>query len=79
MLITISISSAPWSNAIFVSYTFTLVALYPKGKPMTVHIKTSVFASCSLAYLIYDGAIHTDLKSYFIASLINLSISVLVA
>ena len=43
MLITISISFAPSSIACFASATLIEVVEYPRGKPITVHILTSLY------------------------------------
>src|SRR6056297_3290640 len=68
ILITMSISSAPFSRASSVSKAFTLERLFPKGNPITVATKTSVFLRISEAYFTYMGLIHTALKLYSLAS-----------
>ena len=65
-LITISISEAPSSMACFVSATFTSVVSYPKGKPITVHMLSSGYASWADATK--SGGIQTDAVLYLIPS-----------
>ena len=62
ILMTISISSAPSSTAFLVSSTLEYVLVAPKGKPTTVHTKTSLPSKSFLQRGIYEGLIHTDLK-----------------
>ncbi|CRG03242.1 Uncharacterised protein [Streptococcus pneumoniae] len=74
ILITISISLAPFSMAFFVSNAFTSLVDAPSGKPMTVHTNTSVPFNCSAEYSTCVGLTQIDLKPYSLASLIILSI-----
>jgi hypothetical protein len=79
ILTTISISSAPFLNASFVSNALVVVVDAPKGKPITVHTLTSEFDNNFLQYVTHVGLTHTDIKSYLIASSHKVFISSCVA
>ena len=65
ILMTISISSAPFSIASFVSNAFTSLVEAPSGKPMTVHTLTDDPSSSVDAVFTQVGLTHTDAKEYF--------------
>ena len=67
-LITISISSAPFWTASFVSKAFTAEVVAPKGKPTTVQTFTSEPSSPVFACLTHVGLTQTLAKSYSRAS-----------
>ncbi|CAG5144500.1 Uncharacterised protein [Streptococcus pneumoniae] len=73
-LITISISSAPFWIASFVSNAFTAEVVAPKGKPTTVQTLTSVPSSPFLACSTQVGLTQTLAKPYSLASDNKLSI-----
>ena len=67
ILITISISDAPFTIASFVSNTFVAVVLYPFGNPITVQIG-SFPSTYSAACFTYAAGIHAEAVSYLIPS-----------
>ena len=76
MLMTMSISSAPFWIASSVSNVFVAVVDAPNGNPITVQTSTSESASRSATYLTCVGFTHTDLKLYAFASSMIWSICV---
>ena len=70
MLMTMSISSAPFCTASVVSNTFTSFVLYPFGKPITVQIATRPAAYAAPAFT-NDGGMQTDAVPFAIASSIS--------
>ena len=74
ILITISISSAPFSIASFVSNAFTRLVLAPRGNPITVQTFTSESFKASAARETQVGLTQTLAKLYSLASAIRLSI-----
>jgi len=79
MLITISISSAPFLIASIVSNALVSIVLAPSGNPITVQTKTSLPFNKLAACWTLAGLTQTLLKSYLIASSQSFLISALVA
>ena len=65
---TISISSAPFSQEFSVSKTFAAVDMAPSGKPMTAQVFTSVPFSCLATKETHMGLTQTEANSYCFAS-----------
>ena len=70
ILITISISAAPFCTASDVSNTLTAVVLYPFGNPITVHTGKLLFRPLRYftACFTYAGGMQADAVSYLTAS-----------
>ena len=68
MLITMSISLAPFSIASLASYAFASVSIAPRGKPTTQQVETPLSLSSLATSSAWQEFTHTLAKSYFFAS-----------